>query len=290
MEAEQVGYPVADQVAHDEACAMSSAELDQAFRDLFRDMADAWRAAPPPEGIHLVEADLHGLGEVGVVAVIHGWMARLVRTGEGALILGQAGYGEEVSPLVRSMIEHAIGLWWLVDQRGDAFQALARARSTQMSRLDAAQKKGWSVGDEETQRLLKDAIDLQTDETNKSNDRLLHVAHQAETYGLADFFQGWLIESWSSHASFASARAYYVQEDGDDSGSFHLLDVPQQGHREVAAAVASATHTGLVAYDQLLAGQPLSERLLVSQRRFEELGALLAKENTDSRGAAPTAG
>ena len=82
------------------------------------------------------------MAEIGAVAVIHGWIARLIRTGEAALILDERGYGEEASPLVRSMHEHAIGPWWLVDQRGDAFQALSRSRSNEMRKLREAQAQG----------------------------------------------------------------------------------------------------------------------------------------------------
>jgi hypothetical protein len=108
---------------------VASPELDQQFRALYAQMADAWRSAPEPDGIFLAEVHRAGLADVGVVAVIHGWMARLVRTGEAALLCDEYEYGEEASPLIRSMLEHAIGLWWLVDQRGNAFQALVRSRS-----------------------------------------------------------------------------------------------------------------------------------------------------------------
>lgn len=260
---------------------LASPKLDEQFRALFAEMARAWRSAPEPDGIFLAEVDRAGLADVGVVAIIHGWMARLVRTGEAALLCDEQGYGEEASPLIRSMLEHAIGLWWLVDQRGDAFQALARSRSNQMKRLADAQKSGWSVGDAEAQALLQAAISLETDEASKSANGLLAVAHQSKEYGLGAFFQAWLVESWTSHASLASAKAYYWKEADQDDGleAITLLRDPQGGHREVAAAVALALHTALVAYDRLLAEQPLSTRLTEWQERFEQLGSGLAAEN-----------
>jgi hypothetical protein len=76
-----------------------------------------------------------------------------------------------------------------------------------------------------------------------------------------------------------------VQEpDRDDgTGVFTLLHVPEGRHREVAAAVTSALHTALVAYDRLLAGQPLDARLTAWQEGFEELGGRLAAENAALR-------
>lgn len=68
-------------------------------------------------------------------------------------------------------------------------------------------------------------------------------------YELGGLFQAWLVESWASHASLASAKAYYwqVDEQGDEPEAITLLLQPQGGHREVAVAVTSALYTALVA-------------------------------------------
>jgi len=136
------------------------------------------------------ELDRHfGLADVEATAVVYGWMMRVIRNGEAALQLVDAGYGPEASPLIRSMIEHAIGLWWIVDQPGAAFQALTRARSETMRRLHAAQATGWVIGDDESQRLLQEAINIVTDEDTRAVDRLLHIAHQAAQYNLGRLYQ-----------------------------------------------------------------------------------------------------
>ena len=253
-----------------------SPELEAKFATLFHEMAAAWRAAPEPPPL-LIEGDnLKMRGEIGVVAVMHGWMARLVRSGEAALRLLRDGYGEESSPLVRSMMEHAIGLFWLIDKRGDAFQTLVRVRSEQMSRLQRAQENGWFVADES---MLQAAIDQETDQTGISGDHLRSVFAQAMEYDLGSFYQGWLVETWTSHPSYASARAYYVQGDDEEAPAIELLHTPMGGHREVAAAVASALHLALYAYNKVLAGQPLTDALEEWRIRFEQLGARLVEEN-----------
>jgi len=159
------------------------------FRALFQEMATVWRDAPAPEGVHLVEHTRAALADVEATAVVYGWMMRVIRNGEAALQLVDAGYGPEASPLIRSMIEHAIGLWWIVDQPGAAFQALTRARSETMRRLHAAQATGWVIGDDESQRLLQEAINIVTDEDTRAVDRLLHIAHQAAQYNLGRLYQ-----------------------------------------------------------------------------------------------------
>jgi hypothetical protein len=161
-------------------------------------------------------------------------MARVIRSGEAALLLEEAGHGEEASPLVRSMIEHAIGLSWLVDSRGDAVQALRRAHGYEMSRFERSQALGWSV-DEQLQERLRQAVEVETDEHTRSLDRLLHVAEQAKEYGLGMLLQAWMVETWTSHASLTSARAYYDHPADPQSGreEIRLFDAPLHPHRDV---------------------------------------------------------
>lgn len=255
-----------------------SPDLEAAFITLFNDMAEAWRRAPGPEPVAIGDGDLRQRGEIGVVAVIHGWMARLVRTGEAALLCLSQGFGEECSPLVRSMMEHAIGLFWLVDRKGDAFQTLVRARSMQMQKLQKAQEDGWSVGDDEMQELLRAAITTETDESGKSDDHLLHLANQAKEYALGSLYQGWLVETWTSHPSYASASAYFVQGDDQQEPNYVLLPSRQGDQRPVAAAVVSAMHLALFAYNKLLSGEPLSGPLEGWLVRSGELAERLAAE------------
>src|SRR3954451_77865 len=101
---------------------MASPALAADFRRLFDDMAAAWRTAPAPEGVAVTEMTRAALAEVSAIAVTYGWMARVIRTGEAALLQADQGYATEAAPSVRTMIEHAIGLWWLVEERGTAFQ------------------------------------------------------------------------------------------------------------------------------------------------------------------------
>ncbi len=268
---------------------MASSELNADFVALFEEMTEAWVHAPGPEGMHLPEVTLGGLANVEAVAVIHGWMARIVRSGEAALMLLGRDYDEEASPLVRSMLEHAIGLWWLVEQRGDAFQVLVRARANEMKRFEKAQQHGWQLGDEKGLELLREAIEAETEERTLNLDRFAHVGEQAKEFGLGSFLQAWMIESWTSHASIASARAYYKVKanPGSSTDEIALHRFPLQGHRELAAAVTSVMHTAFCAYNRMLDDDPLANRLEMWRLRFEELGLRLRGE---SEGEVPTAG
>jgi hypothetical protein len=149
--------------------------------------------------------------------VIWAWTNRVVRTAQAALVLHDGDFDVEASPLRRTLLEHAIAIHWLADKRGPAYQALARARSLNMQKLKSAQEAGWQLN-EEQQRLLDEAIAIETDPDTLSEDTFLHAKQRAEAYGLGSIHQGWVIETWTSHRSLMSALPYYEhQEDSLDT-------------------------------------------------------------------------
>ena len=256
---------------------MATAALADDFRDLYLEMADAWRSCPPPTPVDVGEGTRADSSEVQAVAVACGWIARVVRTGEAAIRESRNGYAIEVAPMVRSMIEHAIGLWWIADQRGIAYQALVRARSSRLKKFQEAQDKGWALEGDELQQLLQDAIDLETDDETRPFDRFLHVVTQAVEYDLVAFYQAWLIESGMSHASIDSARPYF---DVDESTlTAELLPTPQDSGSEVEAAAVSALHVALAAYSHFLPDGYLAAELIGWERRFADLSGRLKGEH-----------
>jgi hypothetical protein len=258
---------------------MASEALSRAFRDLYSDMADGWRNSPPPMHVAIGEGSRADQAEIQASAVAYGWIARVVRTGEAAIGATHNGYATEVAPLVRSMIEHAIGLWWLADQRGIAYQALVRARSNRLLKFQKAQDKGWALDGPELQQLLQDAIDLETDDDTRPYDRFLHVAAQATEYDLVAFYQAWLIETGMSHANIDSARPYFDVDEANLTAT--LRESPREPGSEVEAAAASALHTALIAYNRFLPDDHLGADLIEWERRFADLGRRLQAEHRD---------
>ncbi len=255
---------------------MASTVVTQGFITIFDEMRGAWRAAPGPQPLLLEDDSLAQSAEAGAIVVAFGWMARLVRTGEAVLLLGDNGYREESAPLVRSMIEHCIGLSWLVDQRGPAFQVLLRMRAESLRRFQAAQESGWTLEGPEAQELLQRAIDVETDDETRFLDRFAAVRTQAAHYGLGSFYQGWLIESSSSHASLDSAQPYYEQT---SELSVSLRATPEARFIEREAIVVSSVHAALVAYNQIVQSASLADQLNSWLLRLQELGAMLAEEH-----------
>lgn len=185
------------------------------------------------------------------------------------------GYVAEAAPTIRSMIEHAIALWWVVDQRGDAFQVLVRVRARAAATLQKAQAIGSNIAGEDAQRLLQEVIDEETDSETVTFDYLKATAAQAEKYGLGALYQAWLLETGQSHARIDSARPYYVHRAGT---TIDLLRVPVDTGSEPEAAVTNVIYTALLAYNRLLDGAPLNERLEAWAGEFSALSERLRQE------------
>lgn len=231
--------------------------IDDDYRVLFEDMYDAWFTAPAPAPVPIGEGTRRDAADIGAVRVAHGWMTLILRTGRAALLLDREGFSHETSPLLRSMIEHAIALRWLEDMRGDAFQVLVRMRRADMAKLRKAQETGWVMGDDETQALLTAAIETETDPHIQSLDYLQHTRHRADKYELGLLYQMWLIHSGGSHPSHSSSRPYWTES--DDLGS-ELLHKPLGPTFHVGGTVVPISHFALGVYQRFLPERTFEEK------------------------------
>lgn len=223
--------------------------IEDEYRALFEDMYNAWFDAPEPAPTPIGEGTRADAADIGAVSVAHGWMTRIMRTGRAALHLDREGYSHESPPLLRSMIEHAIGLRWLEDMRGDAFQVLVRMRADDTARLRDAQQTGWTIGDDETQALLTAAIEIETDPHIDSLNNLKRTRHRADKYELGVLYQMWLILTGDSHPSHASSRHYWVET--DDLGH-ELFYEPVGPTFHVPSTVVLIVHFALDIYQRFL--------------------------------------
>lgn len=256
-----------------------SEALDEAYRDLFWQMHQAWSDAPPPPPVRVPTLDAATAASADATVVLYGWTARVIRTGEAVLMLDAAGYVSETSPLIRSMIEHAIALAWLQEHRGDALQALVRKRAEAANRLRRAEKDGWDLS-ETVHGFIDNVLSLETEERTRPLDRLLHVAHQATEYGLGSLYQAWLIESDTAHPSIASALPYF-EPPSDFGAPVQLRAEPRDVGAQRPAGVSVIVYVALQSYNQVLDDEDLSRVLPHWFTVLNHLGAQLAQENRD---------
>lgn len=259
---------------------MTEQEIDQRFASICREMIDAWKVAPAPDKRPLPDDSRLSRSEGGAIAVVWGWTACVARTAEAVLLLSKSGFDAETAPMVRSMLEHSVAIWWMVDKRGPAYQTLVRARSRSMQLFKDAQASGWRL-DAEMARLLDNAISVETDPETVSGDYLVAARRRADEYGFGATHQAWLVETWMSHPTLMSAQPYFNH---DEAGSTTLYLVPKPTGRKTLAAVTSALHSALAGYAQV-ASDAFSDNLARWAAEFEAAGDALRnlEASTDDR-------
>jgi hypothetical protein len=229
---------------------MASGSADEDLVALAGAMIAAWRIAPNPPPTALPDNTRTSRAHAGAVAVAWGWTARVVRMAEAALQLHRDGFDVEVAPILRSMLDHAIALCWVADQRGTAYQTLAREKADGWDRFQRAQAKGWTL-EGEAAALLAAATTVETDPDTLTEDTMLKTFNRAQRYDLGELYQAWMIETWSTHATLISADPYADVDPSTSKGRLYRAVAPADGDVRVAGAVVTALHTALAVYETI---------------------------------------
>jgi hypothetical protein len=230
---------------------------DADCREMFAEMVKRLGEAPVPNPLPDPELSRAHLAAEEAVAVMYGWTNRVLRTGQAVLLMESDGFAAEASPLLRSMFEHVMALHWIKEQPSDAFQSLWRAWQKEASKFRQADAADWELT-EEVVALIDDLLTVETDDASKRVDNLLSTRHRAENYGLGILYRSWLIETWTSHATYLSAKAYYeVKEDGP----FTLFESSPLPPPDLPILCASAGCAALEIYNEVLPTDFLSDDL-----------------------------
>src|SRR4051812_32120360 len=153
------------------------------------------------ELLKLAVAHQHSVTTDGVLVVSQAWLTRACDNVRGALLMHGEGLDEGAAPLVRSAIEHAVGIVWLERVRLDGLISLAKGRQKWLDDVLAARaladerEKGPGRTDwppEMTtalERLRGD--DVPSNPTNRD----LNQFPRFETVGAFDLYVAWLSET-----------------------------------------------------------------------------------------------
>lgn len=192
-------------------------------------------------------------GSARSAVLAHGWYMRVRRNGRALQVLTAAGFEHEGAPLRRSMIEHALGLHWLADATESAVDALLTGHQETWKKIQGAMTGDWPVTPEDLNPILAVEIPKSPEFTN------LAFKHLCERYDEPGLYVAWLLETWHSHASYASAIAY-VEGDGTAEGT--ELQIEAVDHpRTTAAIVATLLYVASVGFNKILKGPPWTGRL-----------------------------
>jgi hypothetical protein len=195
----------------------------------------------------------------------HGWFLRCQRGIEALLLLGDAGYAEEASPLRRSIIEHVVALRWIAVKGDDILPTVARGQawSAQKRRDSAAEAKWASIDLDDADRAIASA---EAAATNPANNCLNIFIERAKRYADVHALPGWYAECARSHAGYESAVSYVEI----DLPSQSLLMEPRQTVWQVPFAT-SQLFMALGAVRELFDPKPWEDELTNLRARYLEL-------------------
>jgi hypothetical protein len=211
-------------------------ENDQdSWARIFDDLVALVESAPSPPRRPVGGWERKDQAEAHAIAVAWGWLIRLKRTGEAVFELEKAGYGVEASPLVRSVVEHAIRLPWAADLGLQEFvEVLIRMRRWSLQNTLDAADAGWPL----TEDQIKQIRDLQDEAGGDfiGLDQFSHIAKvvKGDPGQFAQLYQVWLSETQETHPSLQSSANY--REQSDDGLAWTLYVEPRTSQRPTCQA------------------------------------------------------
>lgn len=221
------------------------AEEDDPFVDLFQKIVSVWAAAPTPQTVPYGDGDRSKWTSAATTAVAWGWLVRVIRTGESAILLARNHLGPESAPLIRSIIEHAIRLAYAAHAGSEVVEVGLRERSRSLEKLKKAQSSGWPLPPE--QLIDIDWMQAEASEEYKHLDSFAHLAHVVKRLpSLGQLYMAWLLETQFSHPTLISAQSYFQRE--DDSHVITLRTRAKEEDNRVAPQVCINALVALRAY------------------------------------------
>lgn len=247
-------------------------DSSDSWQSVFDDLVTLIVTSPPPPPRLTGDWTRKEQAEAHAVAVAWGWVIRLKRTAQAVLELEKAGYASEASPLVRSVVEHAIRLPWAADMgRQEFVEILLRMRRKALKTTLNAADAGWALNEDQISQIR----DLQEEAGDEfiGKDHLMHVAHLVakDPEQFAGLYQVWLSETQETHPSLQSSAAY--RSLSEDGLTWDLRTIPQPQKHRHDVLMPSMLWIGLRGYARI-AGleEQLKDGLSRLGSRMEALG------------------
>lgn len=190
------------------------------------------------EGLRTVATDTH-------LAVTHGWFMHAVDAIGAALTLIDSGRESTVSPLIRSAMEHAVGMLWLREVGDDGLAGLDNAHQKWANNIQRATSLANEKGVDPERRDWSPEIEALVAELTaqergqKVPGEWLH-SERFEVAKQFDLYVAWLSETATSHATQSSATPYLTFSED----RVQLLRLP----RTSGAALGRCALVALIAF------------------------------------------
>lgn len=199
------------------------------------------------ELLSLTDDGLRTVAATEQLAVTHAWFVRSVDMIRAALQLHDSGLGSAAHPLVRSAMEHAVGMLWLQEAGEEGLGGLSNAHRQWAKNIrDAitlANKEEIQPGQRDWSPELDEVIArIEEQEHEPDIPGAWNIAKRFRIAKQFDLYVAWLSETASSHATQASATPYL--QFGSDR--VHLLRSPREP--DTAALLNRCAVVALVAF------------------------------------------
>lgn len=209
-----------------------------------------------------------------VTGLCLGWAVRMVETAQAIVILHQNEMSQESSPLVRSMIQHAVATKWLVDKKAAAIDAVRHGHRRHQKLLRECIEKGrwrfeWldELGENHEQRNT-DAKEngLENREIPDEWYKLENFEQLVKHYDIGEWYCPFRLESATTHPSYLSAAVYFQK---NENGFFNFeIPAPEPGvSLRVTAAMLAMGIQNLGTVAQL--SEPLRRALKEANEQLE---------------------
>ncbi len=181
------------------------------------------------ELIAVADKDARTVTADPMLAVTHAWFMRCIDCVRAALLLDDHGQSGVAYPLVRSAIEHAVGIFWRHATGPDALAALARSHKRWAANIRTAINTSNQLEQQAGRKDWSPALDAVFDKVEAellpegSVDGERKIENRFKVARKFDLYVTWLSETATSHASEESANPYLVAQ----SDRYVLLRSPR---------------------------------------------------------------
>jgi hypothetical protein len=216
----------------------------------------------------LLTPDLHQRVDASNRAALVGWgtLFSTVHYTDGMVRLHQAENCFAASPVRRSAMEYAMTTVWLADAGDDAVDAMNLALQDKQGKLlnGITAANAWDRFPTEAQTISQANKDTQLPTSSEAT--YLHMAHQLDRYDVNLNVEGkiplrlyYIVESQLAHPSMIGAQVFF--KDNGDAVELHMM--PRHSEMVPCLHIAMVLlYTAMLAYNQLLTGNPWTDELL----------------------------
>lgn len=228
----------------DEISESSQRVTAEEAREAIRTLTDAFDTLTASGAVNVQAADEQ------VFTDVFGWWVWINNSSKLVLLAHDAGLGHEASPSVRSILEHAVLMQWVIDDREAATAAIAaKAADNRRKLFDNATAQGWTIPDGITR----------PEPTPQS---MLDFASLCARYDAEAFYIPYRMLSAHVHPSAKGAEAYVDRETLD------LRTHAGNDSRPDLVLIAICLLQAAQAINALTADQPLSAAIAEANAPF----------------------